>query len=188
MKTIAFALLTVLGTACYPAVAPGPEIRTAASSSAPFAEYRTFSFGVAETPPTRYQASAHSLAVEHRARQLVSSALREKGYVEDDTKPSFVVRLGAGTQEYAEANVEQDPTRSSPKETIDVGKLEVDVFDAFSNTAVWRGSATSYVDLTKDIDEGSLRRAVQAILATFPRHNPTNGQPQATPVGANGTT
>jgi hypothetical protein len=149
IKPIAFALLSVIGTAaCYPASSPGPEIRTAASPSAPFTEYRTFSFESTEGPPTMYQASARSLEVEHRARELVSAALREKVYVMDDAKPSFVVRLEAGTAEYADTNVEVNPTLSSEADKVYEGALEVDVFDASTKTAVWRGSATSHIDQT----------------------------------------
>jgi hypothetical protein len=187
MKTIALALFSTLAAACYTASAPAPQIQTAASSSAPFAEYRTFSFGFTENPPTAYHASARSLEVEHRVRELTCAALREKGYVKDDAAPNLLVRLGAGTQQDTEADVEVDPTWSSKKDTFDIGKIEVDIFDASTKTAVWRGSAVSQIDLTKNIDNGLLRRVVQSILAAFPRRSSMGGPAEASPVADNGS-
>ena len=88
MKTIA--LVAMLAAACYPARSSGPEVESVAAARAPLAEYRTFTFGFTENPPAAYQASARSLEVERRVRELIGAALREKGYVEDDSKPTFV--------------------------------------------------------------------------------------------------
>jgi hypothetical protein len=187
MKTIALALVSTLAVACYTASAPGLQVQTAASPSAPFAEYRTFSFGFTENPPTAYHASARSLDVEHRVRELTCAALREKGYVKDDAAPNLVVRLGAGTQQDTEADVEVDPTWSSKEDTVDIGKIEVDIFDASTKTAVWRGSAVAQIDLTKAIDNSQLRRVVQSTLAEFPRRSWTGGAAEASRVADNGS-
>jgi hypothetical protein len=183
MKTIA--LLAVLATACYSTRGSGPEVESVASLNAPLGEYRTFSFALTESPPTFYEASPRSLEVESRARELISTALREKGYVEDDTKANFVVRFGAGTQQRLDtAVVDEGSTGSS--DGISLGKIEVDIFDVPTKAEVWRGSAVSLIDLTKDIDNRLLERAVQGVLASFPTRSATDAQPVANPVAAMG--
>jgi Domain of unknown function (DUF4136) len=168
----AIALFAVFAAACYPVRSSGPEVQTVVSPSAPFAEYHTFSFGFTENPPTSYQASARSLEVERRVRKLMGAALREKGYVEDDTKPNFVVRFGAGTQQKETGGYVEDSTGSP--DTVSFGKIKVDIFDASTKTEVWRGSAVSQIDLTKDIDNRLLERTVQGVLASFPTRSATS--------------
>jgi len=183
MKTIA--LLAVLATACYSTRGSGPEVESAASQNAPLGEYRTFSFGFAENPPASFDASPRSLEVQRRARELIGAALREKGYVEDDTTPSFVVRFGAGIQQQLEsAGVQENSTGSS--DGISFGKLKVDIFDASTKTEVWRGSALSLIDLNRDIDDRVLERAVHGVLASFPTRTATDAQPVANPVATVG--
>ncbi|MGA3122094.1 MAG: DUF4136 domain-containing protein [Polyangiaceae bacterium] len=185
MKTIAFALVCSMASGCYAASASsGPQIETAASPSTPLAAYRTFSFGFTENSPTTFHTSARSLEVDRRIRELIGADLREKGYLEDDTKPNFVVRFGAGTQQQTAADVELKLT--SKEDSIDLGKIEIDVFDASTKVAVWQGSAVSHIDLTKDIDNTVLQRAVQGILNTFPSHSPAVSQPAAKTVSAGG--
>jgi hypothetical protein len=182
MKTIA--LVAVLAAACYPAGNSGPEVQTVVSPSAAFTEYRTFSFGFTENPPTSYQASARSLEVQRRVRKLMGAALREKGYVEDDTKPNFVVRFGAGTQQVETGGYVEDSTGSP--DTISRGQIKVDIFDASTKTEVWRGSAVSQIDLTEDIDNRLLERAVQGVLTSFPTRSATDIEPTVSPLAASG--
>jgi hypothetical protein len=138
MKTIA--LVAMLAAACYPARSSGPEVESVASASAPLAEYQTFTFGFTERPPTAYQASARSLEVERRVRALIGTALREKGYVEDDTKPNFVVRFGAGTQEQEEMVPDMEDPTVSDSDGLSLGKVNVRIFDASNKVPVHGGS------------------------------------------------
>jgi Domain of unknown function (DUF4136) len=184
MKTIA--LLAVFATACYSTRGSGPEVESAASVNAPLGEYRTFAFGLTESPSTFDEVSPRSLEVERRARDLMGAALRAKGYEEDDTKPNFVVRFGADIQQQLETvGVQEDSTGSS--DGLSFGKIEVQIFDASTKTQVWRGSALSLIDLTKDIDNRLLERAVQGVLASFPARTATDAQPVANPVAAIGS-
>ena len=181
MKTIA--LFAVLATACYPALSSGPDVQSVASPIAPFGEYHTFSFGFTENPPALFEASARSLEVERRVRDLVGVELREKGYVEDDTKPNFVVRFGAGIQQEEDARVYEEGARGS-SDVVSFGQIKVDIFDASTKTEVWRGSAVSRIDLTKGIDNGVLQRAVQGVLASFPTRRSTDVQPVASRIAS----
>lgn len=183
MKTIA--LFAVLATACSPAFSSAPAVQTVASPIAPFGEYRAFSFGFTENPPALFEASARSLEVEHRVRDLLGVALREKGYVEDDTRPSFVVRFGTGTRQEEESRVYEDVARG-PSDVFSFGQIKVDIFDASTRTEVWRGTAVSRVDLTKGIDDGLLQRAVEGVLASFPTRRGTDVRAVAAPIAAGG--
>jgi hypothetical protein len=181
MKTIA--LVALLATACYPARGSGPDVQSVTSLRAPLAEYRTFSFGFTENPPMSFETSPRSLEVERRVRELLGTALREKGYVEDDTKPNFVIRFGAGIQVDTGSDVDfTAPTN----EGLPLGEIEVRIFDASTRTEVWRGSAVSHIDLTRDIDDGLLQRTVEGVLGSFPTRNVTNVQPESTPVATSG--
>jgi hypothetical protein len=103
--------------------------------------------------------------------------------VEDDTKPNFVVRFGAGTQQQEDTRAYEDDARGS-SDVISFGQIKVDIFDASTRTEVWRGSAVSRVDLTKAIDDGLLQRAVQGVLASFPTRRATDIQPAASPIAS----
>jgi hypothetical protein len=71
-------------------------------------------------------------------------------------------------------------------EGLPLGEIDVRIFDASTRTEVWRGSAVSHIDLTRDIDDGLLQRAVEGVLGSFPTRNVTNVQPESTPVAASG--
>jgi Domain of unknown function (DUF4136) len=187
MKTIALALVGVLAAACSATNRSGPEIETAASLSAPFAEYRTFSFGFTQDPPRAYQASARSLEVEHRMRELFASALTQKGYVEDGAKPDFVVRFGAGTRRVEMATyLEPGAGHSADDDAFTFGKMNVDIYDASTKIEVWSGSVVSNIDLAKPIDNRVLERAVQGVLATFPARSAAVDAPAQNPLAATG--
>jgi hypothetical protein len=183
MKTIA--LLALLATACYSTRGSGPAVESVASVNAPLGEYRTFSFGLTDSPPTSYESSPRSLEVERRVRDMIGAALREKGYVEDDTHANFVVGFGTGTQQQLDTGgVHEGSTGSS--DGVSLGKIEVDIFDVSTKAEVWRGSAVSLIDLTKDIDNRLLERAVEGVLASFPTRSAPDAQPVANPVAATG--
>src|SRR5579871_6193855 len=114
------------------------------SESAPFGQYRSFSFGYTEESPTDEQPSPRTLEVERRVRDLVGSALRRRGYVEENTNPSFVVRFGAGFQRMGTRGFEEsNPMRSDDEDYVDLQELKLDVFDAGTKTRIWRGYTIS---------------------------------------------
>ena len=179
IKTMA--CIAIWASACYPLSSSGPNVQTVVSPSAPLAAYRTFSFGFTEDPPASYETSARSLEVERRVRELLDGAFRAKGYVQDDTDPNFVVRFAAGIQQGQDASYFEDAT-SLTSFGLPLGEINVRIFDASSKTEVWRGSAVSHIDLSKDIDNGLLKRAVQGVLASFPNRSVRADPPAASAV------
>ena len=61
-------------------------------------QYRTFSFGLARDPNPTYGVSPQSIEVELHMREFISSELLQKGYVEDNIDPNFIVRFSSGTK------------------------------------------------------------------------------------------
>jgi hypothetical protein len=187
MKTIALALVSSLAAACYAANDREFPVRTAISPDAPIARYRAFSFGWTEGPPTGHQTSSRTLAVERRMRNLIESALQQRGYVEDNAHPNFVVRFGAGVEHVRSRGFEEiDVMRSDDDDYVDFQEIELDMFDASTKTAIWRSSAVSQVDLTKAIDEGLLQHDVERLLASFPARSVAAEPPVAAPAATTG--
>lgn len=171
MKTIALVLLGTLATACVPAGrAAGPEIHSATSPGVGLTQYRTFSFGLARDPNPTYGVSSQSVEVERHMREFISSVLLQKGYVEDNTKPNFIVRFGAETKKLDSG---ANPSWSSGvDEDVDVHRIDVEIYDAFTRTEVWTGSVTWKHDLREKTYDGLFPRDVQSLLATFPVRSP----------------
>jgi len=183
MKTIALALFATTALACAPAIkAPAAaQTQSIAAASAPLNQYRTFSFGLTEDPPAGYQVSPRALEVEHRMRELVSSALEHKGYVEVAAKPDFLVRFAAGTVRIDPGPVTEENTDVTP---YTLRKIDIDIFDASTKTEVWQGVATSQVGVNNHVDKGLLQRDVQDALGTFPVRNASAPEPAASPLAA----
>ncbi len=171
MKTIALALIATLATACAPTSrAAAPEIHSASFPDVGLTQYRTFSFGLALDPEPTYEVSPQSLEVARHMRKFISSVLLQKGYVEDNINPNFIVRFGAGTKKLDSG---ADPSWSSGvDDNVDVHRIDVEVYDAFTRTKVWTGSLTWKHDLREKTYGGLFPRDVQSLLATFPVRSP----------------
>lgn len=183
MKTISLALVGALAIGCSTATSATGPAQTAVASSAPLAGYRTFSFGFTEDAPRAYHGSARSLEVQHRMRELLAATLTQRGYVQDSTKPDFVVRFGAGTRDVEKATAYDGESPVLP-ESFTLGGMKVDIYDASNKTEVWQGSVASKIDLTRPIDDAVVQRAVQDVLATFPPRSAATVEPAANPLAS----
>jgi len=188
MKKITVTLVGALATvasACY-ASAPPPQVQTAASMDVQDHHYDTFAFGWTANPPAQYVASDRSLEVDHRLRDLVSSALRQKGYVEDNSRPSMLVRIGSGVQEVrANSHDEADPLGVYQDDVLTFEGTKIAIYDAATKTEVWQGTGRSLIDLTKGIDNSVLQREVQDAIATFPVRSVNPSASAPAPVAVN---
>lgn len=188
MKKITLALVGALATvasACY-ASAPPPQVQTVTSADAQEHHYDTFAFGWTANPPAQYAASARSLEVDHRLRDLVSSALRQKGYVEDNSRPSMLVRIGSGVQQVRGNSTEEaDPLGASREDVLTFEGTKIAIYDADTKTEVWQGTASSLIDPTKGIDNSVLQREVQDAIATFPVRSVGPNASAPAPVAVN---
>ena len=172
--TLLFFVLAL--TACQrSASAPGPVVQTVGAASAPFAQYRTFAFGLAERPPAPYAVSERSFEVERRAQALIVAELTKRGYaLSGQGRGDFLVRFSVG---YAKETIPQPGATEgsgNPTQYANVGELVIDAFDASSSAQVWHGAAEAQIDPQK-INDRLLQTAVQQMLAKFPARTDGSG-------------
>jgi hypothetical protein len=162
MKWMNVALLGVV-TSCTTAAPPSKTaVATFASPHASFASYHTFSFGLSDQPKAGYEVTPRSLEVQRRLRPVVLEALQGRGYLEDQTKSDFIVKLTAGTGAIPNPSVEHAPPTGLAR-----GFIGIDVYDASTGTEVWQGSAFAEIDPEK-IDDTLLKMGVAHMLSDFP--------------------
>ena len=167
MKWISYVVIGAV-TGCATAAAPNSPVATSvAAPRASLASYQTFSFGLSDQPKPGYQVTARSLEVQHRLRPAVLAALQQRGYVENENKGDFIVKLAAGTgaveNPAPERSVSGGPAR---------GFIGIHIYDAQAGTEVWQGSAFAEIDPEK-IDDSLLRMGVEHMLAEFPARSPS---------------
>jgi len=188
MKKISLALVGVLATvasACY-ASAPPPQVQTAASTDAQEHHYDTFAFGWTANPPAEYMTSDRSLEVDRRLQEFVGSALRQKGYVEDNSRPSMLVRVGSGDRQVrGNPSDDSESPGSGPDQVLTFEGTKIAIYDAATKNEVWQGTASSLIVPTKGIDNSVLQREVQDAIASFPVRSIMPGKLEASPVAAN---
>ena len=152
-------------TAC---TTEAPRVHSASLATAPFGQYRTFSFGGPAAAPDETHVTTHSSEVRHRAREAITASLSAKGYVLAG-KGDFTVMYGTGR---ADENFVRRPSHAdwldeNEDEDFTVGALVIDVFDGSNGGQVWHGASRIEVDPNK-VDANLVQRSVQDILAQFP--------------------
>jgi hypothetical protein len=157
---VGFAFLGVV--ACHAAAASGPEVATATAPNGDIPRHRTFSFDLTEAAPQGYEDSARTFEVERRMRGLIAAGLTQKGYVEDPDKAEILIRFGVGN-----AHVAAEDTGIGSQRAYDLGRLDIDAYDAATKVQLWRAVAVTEID-PKRIDDRIVAGAVQGALARFP--------------------
>ena len=159
MKLAFFGAVTSCSTAAMPSKTAATSFAAPRSS---LAGYHAFSFGLADQPKTGYEVTPRSLEVQRRLRPVVLEAFRGRGYVEDQTRPDFIVKLAAGTGELPKPGLEHTAPTSHAR-----GFIGIDVYDASTGTQVWKGSAYAEID-PEQIDDSLLKMGVTHMLSDFP--------------------
>lgn len=170
MKMVMFGALVCIAPAaggCSPV-----QSHSAGLATAPFPQYRTFSFGGPEASPKGFKSSPRTAEVEKRMQPLISSVLEEKGYVPADAgkKGDVVVACASGSRKGIKRPVQNtrgDTSGSDEEADFVEGAIVIDMFDGTNDGAVWHGAARAEVNPDK-IDEQLLQRAVREVLAPFP--------------------
>jgi len=146
------------------------NIHTATNPAASFEQYRTFSFGPAEGPPSGYQTSARVAEVRRRVLPLIAAVLTVKGYARAEGKGDFFVMYGSGTREVSLRDVSsasQEWLPDDESQDFVEGSLVVDAFESSSGVRIWHGASRAQID-PDHIDDALLGRAVTHLLASFP--------------------
>jgi hypothetical protein len=169
MRAIGLVLLATVAACQATTSAGGPSnVKTESAGSASFAQYRTFGFRLAETPPAPYAVSPRSFEVERRVHDLIVSELVRKGYTEAATNGDFLFRLSSGTAktDKVEPTTTGGGTENEPQ-SVTSGEIVVDAFDGSTSQQVWHGTAQAVID-PQHINQEALGAAVQRMLATIP--------------------
>jgi hypothetical protein len=177
--------LVLAAASAGPAAACGSalDIHTIRAPAAHFERYRTVVFDVRAAAPENFTVSPRSARVAGFVEETAGDVLRARGYVVAAAAPADLhVTIEAGRRErrisgpgassigtHEEASAVEMLHGELDREERDLveGAFVIDVFDAPSRELLWHGSARTDVDRGA-IDYERLRRAVVAVLASFP--------------------
>lgn len=173
MKMLAMALVLAMGGAS----AATPKITTDADPSASFAGYKTYYWVM--------KPQGDSPLMEQRVVDGINAQLQAKGWTLTD-KGDVAVAAHITTQQKQSVDTFYSGTpmggwgwrggwggmgmgtASTTVQTYDVGTLVVDMFDARTQKAIWRGTATETVSSSPDKMEASLQKGLDKMFAKFP--------------------
>lgn len=154
--------------------ATAPTVNIDSDPSADFSAYRTFKWLQPPQGPSPLQ--------QKRIMDGVSRQLQEKGWTESDAPDIYVVAHVATRQQQDIDTFYSGPAyagwgrrgwgavgmASTTVRTYDTGTLIVDLFDARTKQAVWRGSASSTIpDAQNKVDE-RVQSGIAKMFAKFP--------------------
>lgn len=179
MRNPMIKMMTLSALVCLAPVVGGcspVRSHSAGLATAPFPQYRTFSFGTDEGSPAGFKSTPRTAEVERRMLPLIAAVLQEKGYApaEAGKKGDVVVAYASGQRKGIKRPAQSsrgaaDGLAEDEEADFVEGGLVIDMFDGTNDGQVWHGAARAEVDPDK-IDDELLQRAVREVLAPFPVH------------------
>ena len=161
MKTIlGIALCACVVTACG---MPSPAVETTSANVLDFAQYRTYSFDLAQRGPGDFGASNRSVDAQQRAVSIVADILARKGYINVPDKGDLVITIAAGEAEIVEIHTSEEAL------VIPAGALVIDAYDPVKKQRVWQSIAGGEVH-ANGIDEERLIHTIKRMMKHFPSH------------------
>jgi hypothetical protein len=149
---------------------PGLDTYTVVDPSARFGEYKTFSFGAFEGPPTGYKASPTTSEIERRVKKQVEQELAQSGYTRVAERGELVLLVGAGWRDAWAIDTGEDTNAWLPQDergdSVE-GVIVVDAYDARVRRRVWHGTHVDARDRGR-IDTSELTRTVSELMSDFP--------------------
>lgn len=176
IKVMMLSTLVGLAPAAIGACSP-VRSHSAALATAPFPQYRTFSFGTDEASPAGFKSTPRTAEVERRMVPVITAVLQEKGYAaaEAGKKGDVVIACASGARKgikrpaSSSTHGAADGLSDDEEDDFVEGAIVIDMFDGTNDGQVWHGAARAQVDPDK-IDDELLQRAVREVLAPFPVH------------------
>jgi hypothetical protein len=168
--------LALLGAACGIVPAKGSEIRVQ-SELLPWAQvsgYHTYRWWTPPIVESSGRYTEREAKLDWRVRGAVDAALGARGYVQDATRPDFIVTYHASVSSDYTSSFQDYVAYRAEGGTQDMGgafmryergTLMLEFTDAASRRVVWRATASTVLegDAAKRIDP-----AVQQMIARFP--------------------
>lgn len=148
------------------------KVNTDYDQTISFTRYRTFAI--------REGSSAGNPLMEQRIRAAVQAALAAKGWAEaPDGEGDASVVTHTATETKRSIHTFYDGwggwrwhwyggASRTVVDEYEVGTLVVDIFDARTKQAIWRGVASSVTSETPDRNERNVQEAVTKMFRTFP--------------------
>jgi len=142
------------------------SVQTCRASTAHFEQYRTLSFELSPEPPTGSDPT--SIETQARVERAVEAGLEHRGYllIAPEEPADLVVLVRVGRRQTTPPS-SIGIVRGARLRASITGLFVVDAFERATENLVWRGSATTDVDLSQ-LDHDGLKIAVAAVLASFP--------------------
>lgn len=186
--TIKSILLSALVSLAPAAMGCSPvRSHSASLATAPFSQYRTFSFGDPQSAPAGFKTSSRTAEVERKMQPLIATLLRERGYeaAEAGKTGDLVIGFASGSRRGLKrpagpSHGVPDAVADDEEEDFVEGAIVIDMFDGTNAGQVWHGAARTEVNPSK-IDDELLQRAVRQVLAPFPRRAAPVTDPSAGP-------
>jgi hypothetical protein len=144
-------------------------VHNASLPTAPFAKYRTFSFGDPEGSPQGYKVSPRSAEVQRRLKPIITAVFQEKGYSLATGKGDFVIAYGSGRRDAAILHRARshDGMEEDEEDDFVEGSIVLDVFDGLNDGQVWHGATLAGIN-PEHVDPVQLERSVKLLLARYP--------------------
>lgn len=176
LPLIAAALLAVLVAGC----ASGPTVHTDSDPQANFSSYRTYSWlakpdqggvpplvsqRIVEQVDAQLRAKGWTLAPDGQVALAAHVATQQKQTLDTMYSGPVYGGWGWGPRWYGGMGM---GTTTTQVRTYEVGTLVVDMFDARTRQAVWRGSASGTVPGAPDKVNAAVEAAVAEMFAGFP--------------------
>ena len=182
LSALAFAgIVSLVGTGC----AKVYNVRTRSAPSVTLAKFRTFQLRPTpeqrggEWRPRDYDPMLRGSVANRALRASVKHAFEERGYIDVELRPDFVVAVYGRSLESVDltqwpAGFPYAPdwwwTGLSPNTMgYDEGTVLIDVLDPESLDLLWRGSAKATLGPDPQGNALLLETAAAAIIAKFPR-------------------
>ena len=186
-------VLTVAALATLTACTPRPQVHTAVSPDADVTQLRTFSLLPAPRHLGAGEGSNDPMHVNSGSNRALRTALLQgftaRGYIVADSSPDFAVAYYATTRnkldimrwDYGYAWWPRwwhgwglrGPVGPTEATEYAAGTVVVDVIDGRTRDLLWRGKGLAPVSDDEPEYERSLRKTIRAIIARFPRAQPS---------------
>ncbi|MGA8732206.1 MAG: DUF4136 domain-containing protein [Terracidiphilus sp.] len=169
LKTEKIALLTLLLTSLASASAIGQQVSVNYNKTQDFSQYRTYAWG----SNNANQIKNSILAQE--AQQDINSALQGKGLqlVQEAQNPDLIVTANGGLQRqtsysaWGMRGIGGGMGSITPQQSV-VGNLIVDLYDAKTQSLLWRGIAQGTLNNNGNKNTQLVQRAVQKMFKQYP--------------------